>query len=81
MSVKPIKRKNERPSFLNGLPDIRIEMLKNNISIRDVTERIKHDDGFYVPSSTISNILDEKLSEYVKDKIKSMCEEHKLFAN
>lgn len=81
MNARPVKRRADRPSHLMGISETRINMLKANISLQDLVNRVQHDDDFKVSVSAVSNCLDEKLVEYINLKAKQMCEEMEEFGN
>ena len=75
MTARLLKRRADRPGHLMGISETRINMLKANISMQDLVDRVYADDNFKISVSAVSNCLDEKLVEYINIKARQMCEE------
>lgn len=70
-----MRRNNSKPDFLRGNSALRTDMFLHQVTLGDVQERIKNEFNYNIPISAISNILDEKLCNFVKDIAREMCYE------
>ena len=70
-----MRKNTSKPEFLRGNSTLRTDMFVNQVTLGDVQEKIKSDFNYNIPISAISNILDEKLCNFVRDIAKEMCKE------
>jgi hypothetical protein len=75
MSARPLNKRKKFFPYNTGVSDLRIQMLKCGISMREVCDRIMDEDDFKVSTSAISIALDENFVKYIHEKVDKMLKE------
>ena len=75
MSARPLNKRKKFFPYNTGVSDLRIQMLKCGISMREVCDRIMDEDDFKVSSSAVSIALDENFVKYIQGKVEIMIQE------